>query len=111
MTPYNTDTFSNAIDVTRTYFQQVESALLHEISIKNWLAKHVGSVLLITGYLKRFPQVKEIVFCSDNDETGNRISFELAHSFATKGYLNSIFFVFLKSKNPLGEYSIIGIQR
>lgn len=38
-------------EVMREYFTQIEQGLQKETSIKNWLAKHVGSVLRIAGNL------------------------------------------------------------
>lgn len=40
-----------AQNVMRAYFQQIEVMLKKENSIKNWLAKHIGSVLRIAGNL------------------------------------------------------------
>lgn len=45
----------------------------------------------LEGYLERFTGVKEIVFCLDNDDVGRKISFELANSFALKGYWTEVY--------------------
>ncbi|MFI3255356.1 MAG: DUF3991 domain-containing protein [Eubacteriales bacterium] len=44
----------------------------------------------LDGYLKRFPQVKELVFCLDNDTVGGRTSSEFAKLYWDKGYQTRI---------------------
>lgn len=64
-TPITLTLSPRATEVIRAYFQQVESALKKETSIKNWLAKHIGSVLRISGNLHLVSEERGQVEISD----------------------------------------------
>lgn len=84
---------------TRLYVLESPIDCMSHASLENLMAQNPEAYLpdgrlslggvsgkALESYLQRFPTVREIVFCLDNDEAGRESAVKLAREYAGKGY-------------------------